>query len=34
MKDTLSNTGVELLKSVKQTLDPDNIFGANNLLPN
>ncbi len=34
VEDTLSKTGVELLKSVKQSLDPQNIFGADNLLPN
>lgn len=33
VEDTLSSTGVKLLKSVKHTLDPDNIFGADNLLP-
>ena len=33
VKDTLTPTGVEMLKAVKQSVDPNNIFGCGNLLP-
>uniref|UniRef100_A0A671YFE0 Alkylglycerone-phosphate synthase n=1 Tax=Sparus aurata TaxID=8175 RepID=A0A671YFE0_SPAAU len=32
MRDTVSNVGVGMLKSVKDYVDPDNIFGNRNLL--
>jgi len=32
MVPTVSQTGMELLKGVKDTLDPKNIFANNNLL--
>ena len=31
--ETLSDTGVSMLRAVKQTVDPQNIFGNGNLLP-
>ena len=33
IKDSLSPIGIEVLQAVKQKLDPQNIFGANNILP-
>ena len=33
IRDTVSDTGLFMLKSVKQALDPDNIFGNGNLYP-
>lgn len=32
MRATISNVGVGMLKSVKDYLDPNNIFGNRNLL--
>lgn len=32
MRDTVSSVGIGMLKSVKDYLDPDNIFGNRNLL--
>ena len=34
VSDTLSPTGVEVLRAIKERVDPKNIFGAGNLLPN
>lgn len=31
MKQTVSPTGMELLKGLKQTMDPKNVFGNQNL---
>lgn len=33
MKNVLSPIGVDMLKAVKERVDPGNIFGAGNLLP-
>ena len=33
VKETLSSTGVDLLRAIKERVDPNNIFGAGNLLP-
>jgi len=32
MERTISATGIKVLKGVKQTLDPTNVFGSNNLI--
>ena len=31
--DTLSAPGVQMLRAVKQAMDPQNVFGNGNLLP-
>ena len=33
VEETLSSTGVDLLRAIKERVDPNNIFGAGNLLP-
>ena len=33
VKDTLTPTGIEMIKAVKQRVDPNNIFACGNLLP-
>ena len=33
VNETLSPTGVELLKAIKEKIDPSNIFGCGNLIP-
>nr|CAD66418.1 alkyl-dihydroxyacetonephosphate synthase [Suberites domuncula]CAD79441.1 dihydroxyacetonephosphate synthase [Suberites domuncula] len=34
VEQTLSRTGVEMLRAIKDRIDPHNIFGAGNLIPN
>ncbi|XP_064396861.1 alkyldihydroxyacetonephosphate synthase, peroxisomal-like [Halichondria panicea] len=34
MEQTISRPGVEILKAIKDRVDPQNIFGAGNLIPN
>ena len=33
VQESLSEGGVEMLKAVKERIDPKNIFGGDNLLP-
>lgn len=32
MEQTVSPIGIQMLKGIKETLDPKNIFGSNNLI--
>jgi FAD/FMN-containing dehydrogenase len=32
MPRSIGNTGIEILKGVKQTIDPNNIFATGNLI--
>eukprot|EP01091_Cochliopodium_minus_P020029 TRINITY_DN8619_c0_g1_i1.p1 TRINITY_DN8619_c0_g1~~TRINITY_DN8619_c0_g1_i1.p1 ORF type:complete len:613 (-),score=168.47 TRINITY_DN8619_c0_g1_i1:74-1912(-) len=34
VKETISQTGVDLLSSIKKSIDPNNIFCVNNIIPN
>ena len=33
VQNALSSTGVKMLKALKEDVDPQNIFGAGNLIP-